>query len=68
VREAEGNGVAERFIRTLKEQWLWVRTFDTVEELRHALLEFKARYHREWLCHGHQTPVQVRARLLERAA
>src|SRR5437764_10775391 len=34
VREPEGNGVAERFIRTLKEQLLWVRTFDTVEELR----------------------------------
>ena len=24
VREPEGNGVAERFIRTLKEQLLWV--------------------------------------------
>jgi transposase InsO family protein len=70
VREPEGNGVAERFIRTLKEQLLWVRTFDTVEELRLALLEFKARYNRGWLCerHGHQTPAQVRARLLERAA
>jgi putative transposase len=70
VREPEGNGVAERFIRTLKEQLLWVRTFDTVEALRQALLEFKARYNREWLCqrHGHQTPAQVRARLLEWAA
>ena len=58
VREPEGNGVAERFIRTLKEQLLWVRTFDTVEELRQALLEFKDRYNRAWLCerHGHQTP------------
>jgi putative transposase len=70
VREPEGNGVAERFIRTLKEQLLWVRTFDTVEELRAALLEFKDRYNRGWLCerHGHQTPAQVRARLVERAA
>ena len=34
VREPEGNGVAERFIRTLKEQLLWVRPFATVEELR----------------------------------
>ena len=63
VREPEGNGVAERFIRTLKEQLLWVRTFDTVEELRLALLEFKDHYNREWLCerHGHQTPAAVRA-------
>jgi transposase InsO family protein len=70
VREPEGNGVAERFIRTLKEQLLWVRTFDTVEELRLALLEFKERYNRQWLCerHGHQTPAQVRAQRLERAA
>jgi transposase InsO family protein len=70
VREPEGNGVAERFIRTLKEQLLWVRTFDTVEDLRQALVEFKARYNRDWLCerHGHQTPAQVRARLREKAA
>src|SRR3712207_3275481 len=38
VRAPEGNGCAERFIRTLKENPLWVRTFDTVEELRVALL------------------------------
>ena len=70
VREPEGNGVAERFIRTLKEQLLWVRTFDTVEELRLALREFQVRYNREWLCerHRHQTPAKVRARLMERAA
>jgi hypothetical protein len=63
VREPEGNGVAERFIRTLKEQLLWVRTFETVEKLRVALLDFKDRYNREGLCerHKHQTPAAVRA-------
>ena len=63
VREPEGNGCAERFIRTLKEQLLWVRTFDTVEELRLTLLEFKDRYNGAWLIerHGHQTPAAVRA-------
>ena len=30
VREPEGNGVAERFIRTLKENLLWVRRFETI--------------------------------------
>ena len=44
MREPEGNGVAERFIRTLKENLLWVRTFDTIEELRAALVEFARRY------------------------
>ena len=65
VREPEGNGCAERFIRTLKELLLWVRPFDTVEELRLALLEFKERYNRDWLLkrHGHRTPTAVRAAL-----
>ena len=31
VREPGGNGVAERFIRTLKENLLWVRSFETIE-------------------------------------
>jgi putative transposase len=41
VRAPEGNGCAERFVRILKENLLWVRTFRTLEELRQALLEFK---------------------------
>ena len=47
VREPEGNGVAERFIRTLKENVLWVRSFETIEELRLALLEFKRTYNEQ---------------------
>ena len=63
VREPEGNGVAERFIRTLKENLLWVRHFETIEELRLALLDFAAWYNTHWLVarHGHRTPAQVRA-------
>jgi transposase InsO family protein len=44
VRAPEGNGCAERLIRTLKENLLWVQTFTTVEELRQALLEFRETY------------------------
>ena len=63
VREPEGNGCAERFIRTLKEQLLWVEPFATVEALRRALLAFQERYNREWLIgrHGHRSPASVRA-------
>jgi putative transposase len=63
VREPEGNGCAERFIRTLKEQLLWVEHFATVEELRQALLAFGERYNHEWLIgrHGHRSPAAVRA-------
>ena len=45
VRAPEGNGCAERFIRTLKENLLvGALTFDTVEELRQALLVFRELY------------------------
>jgi transposase InsO family protein len=44
VRSPEGNGCAERFIRTLKEQLLWVRTFRTVEELGQALQQWLETY------------------------
>jgi putative transposase len=62
VREPEGNGVAERFIRTLKENLLWVRHFATVAELIEALREFQRRYNDQWLIerHGYRSPAQVR--------
>ncbi len=70
VREPQGNGVAERFVKTLKEQLLWVEHFQTVEDLRLALLAFKDRYNRGWLVqrHGYQSPAAIRARLLQAAA
>jgi transposase InsO family protein len=49
LREPEGNGCIERFFRTLKEQLLWVRHFETTEELTEALLEFRQRYNSQWL-------------------
>ena len=62
VRAPEGNGCAERFIRTLKENLLWIRWFETVEELRQALLEFQRTYNEQWIIerHGHRPPVDIR--------
>jgi len=62
VRQPEGNGVAERAIRTLKEQLLWVQHFETVEDLRQALASFAAEYSASWLRqrHGYKTPDQIR--------
>ena len=70
VRAPEGNGCAERFIRTLKENLLWVRPFATIEELRQALLDFRETYNTTWLIerHGFQTPGAVRQSQLSHAA
>ena len=66
VREPEGNGVAERFIRTLKENLLWVRSFATIEELRLALLAFKRTYNEQWMLekYDYRSPAQVRRDLV----
>jgi putative transposase len=70
VRSPEGNGCAERFIRTLKENLLWVRSFDTIEELRQALLAFRQTYNTTWLIerHGFITPTAFRQNQLQPAA
>ncbi len=59
----DSNGCAERFVRTLKEQLLWLEPFATVEALRLALIAFKDRYNAHWLVerHAHRTPASVRA-------
>ena len=67
VRAPEGNGCAERFVRILKENLLWVRDFSTVEELRQALIDFKHTYNENWIIqrHGYKTPAQVRQEQLQ---
>ena len=70
VRAPEGNGCAECFIRTLKENLLWVRSFQTVEELRLALLEFRELYNSTWLIerHGFLSPTDFRQCRLQSTA
>ncbi len=64
------NGCAERFIRTLKEQCLWVKLYDDLEELRRAVIEFMERYNSQWLIerHGHMTPREAYAAAVETIA
>ena len=66
VRAPEGNGVAERFIRTLKENLLWVRSFETIEDLRLALLAFKRTYNEQWMLekYAYRSPAQMRRDLV----
>jgi len=70
VRQPEGNGCVERFIRTLKEQLLWVRPFRTLEELRCALAAFRERYNQHWIVErlGYRTPQEARQQLLAQGA
>ena len=63
VRAPEGNGCAERFIRTLKEQLLWLRFFPAIAELNAALADFRVRYNQRWRLerHDYRAPAEVRA-------
>jgi putative transposase len=70
VRAPEGNGCAERFIRTLKENLLWIHTFETIEALRRALLTFRETYNATWLIerHGFLSPAEYRQKQLQSLA
>ena len=41
---------------------LWVRSFETIEELRLALLEFQRTYNEQWMLakYDYRSPAQVR--------
>ena len=58
VGEPECNGVAERFIRTLKEECVYLHDFETLEEARDVIGAFIERYNGGWLLqrHGYLTP------------
>ena len=70
VGEPECNGVAERFIRTLKEECLYLHDFESLEEARDVIGEFIERYNRGWLLerYGYRTPAEVRRELTQKAA
>ena len=63
VGEPQCNGVIERFMRTLKEQCLYLHRFQTLEAARRMIAAFIDRYNHEWLIErlGYRTPAQARA-------
>jgi len=63
VGEPQCNGVIERFIRTLKEQCLYLHRFASLAEAKTIIGEFIARYNTEWLIErlGYRTPAEARA-------
>ena len=70
VAEPQTNGVAERFIRTLKEQVIHGRVFRNLDEVRAAVAAFVPRYNAEWLVEklGFKSPSQARAAVEVREA
>ena len=69
MRQPQGNGIPERFIRTRKEQILHGRVFGSLEELRRELDRFVEVYNERWLVpkHDHKTPNQIKAEQKEKA-
>jgi transposase InsO family protein len=69
VGEPECNGVIERFMRTLKEQCIYLHRFQSLMEAE-RIGEFIPLYNTAWLIErlGHRTPMQARADALGRAA
>jgi transposase InsO family protein len=63
VAEPETNGCIERLFRTLKEQVIHGRIFQTIDEVRDTVRAFVARYNTEWLIekNSHRSPADMRA-------
>jgi putative transposase len=70
VGEPECNGLIERFMRTLKEECIYVHHFRTLEEARFVIGRFIQQYNSDWLLqrHGYKTPAEVRCEYARKAA
>jgi len=70
VGEPECNGVMERFIRTLKEQCLYLHQFASLAKARETIGTFIQQYNTEWLIErlDYRTPAAARAAAWAEAA
>lgn len=66
VGRPTGNAVVERFIRTLKEELVWLRDWESADELRAAVATWLDHYHhhRPHQALNWQTPIERRAERL----
>jgi transposase InsO family protein len=66
VGRPTGNAVVERFIRTLKEELIWLRDWNSADELRAAIATWLEHYHhhRPHQALNWQTPMERRAERL----
>ncbi len=70
VGRPTGNAVVERLIRPMKEEVVWVRDWESADELREALAAWMIRYNttRPHQALDWQTPAERRAEKLGRVA
>ena len=67
VGQPQTNGVIERFFRTVKEQVVQGRIFQSIDDFRNAARDFVLRYNTQWLVekNGHLSPADARQRWLD---
>ncbi|MCP4871550.1 MAG: transposase [Proteobacteria bacterium] len=65
VGQPQGNGIAERMMKTLKHQLLWLKTWDDVDQVNEALQAFRETYNNHWMVGrwGYKSPATVREEL-----
>lgn len=70
VAQPQGNGIAERFIKTLKQQAIYGRVFRTAQEVHQAVAELVNHYNHHWRIERLQylTPAEARNLALQRWA
>jgi transposase InsO family protein len=70
LEQPQTNGVAERFIRAIKEQVIYGRVFQNLQEVRQAVRRFVGTYNCEWLVekNGFKSPWQARHQWLAQAS
>lgn len=70
VSEPQTNGVVERFLRTLKEQAIYGRIFNDVEDVRKAVADFVEIYNKTWRLEklDFMTPLEYRQKYLTKEA
>lgn len=70
VGEPECNGMAEWFMRVLKEQVIWGRRFENLDEAKKAISDFIEEFNRSWQIErlGYCSPIEARMDHYEDAA
>jgi transposase InsO family protein len=70
VGEPQCNGIMERWIRTLREECLYMHDFESLEEAREIIGEFIRQYNESWMLERfeYRSPLEIRQSFAEVAA